>query len=88
MDDKRSKVFDAHQSKFWSQWLNVVHCKNLGLKLDDQQLRISVGLRLGPISVLRIRASVVKELNGTIHTVFFAPRVLIASHVMLLSNLS
>ena len=27
MDDKRSKVFNAHQSKFGSQWLNVVPCK-------------------------------------------------------------
>ena len=45
MDDKRSKVFNAHQG--WSQWLNVVPCKNLGLKLDYQQLRISFGLRLG-----------------------------------------
>ena len=47
MDDKRSKVFTAHQGKFGSQWLSVVPCKNLGLKLDDQQLRISIGLRLG-----------------------------------------
>ena len=47
MDDKRSNVFNAHQVKFGSQWLNVVPCKNLGLKLDDQQLRISIGLRLG-----------------------------------------
>ena len=47
MDDKRSKVFNAHQVKFGSQRLNVVPCKNLGLKLDDQQLRISIGLRLG-----------------------------------------
>ena len=47
MDDNRSKVFNAHQGKFGSQWLNVVPCKNLGLKLDDQQLRISIGLRLG-----------------------------------------
>ena len=47
MDDKRSKVVKAHQGKFGSQWLNVVPCKNLGLKLDDQQLRISTGLRLG-----------------------------------------
>ena len=46
-DDKRSKVFNAHQGKFESQWLNVVSCKNLGLKLDDHQLRISIGLRLG-----------------------------------------
>ena len=47
MDDKRSKVFNAHQGKVGSQWLNVVPCKNLGLKLVDQQLRISIGLRLG-----------------------------------------
>ena len=46
-DDKRSKVFNAHRGKFGSQWLNVVPCKNLGLKLDDQQPRISIGLRLG-----------------------------------------
>ena len=47
MDDNRSKVFNAHHGKFGSQRLNVVPCKNLGLKLDDQQLRISIGLRLG-----------------------------------------
>ena len=47
MDDKPSKVYNAHQGKFGSQWLNVVPCTNLGLKLDDQQLRISNGLRLG-----------------------------------------
>ena len=47
MDDKRLKVFNAHQGKLGSQWLNVVPCKNLGLKLDGQQLRISIGLRLG-----------------------------------------
>ena len=46
MDDKRSKVFNAHQGKFGSQWLNVIRCKNRGLKHDDQQLRISIGLRL------------------------------------------
>ena len=34
-------------SSFGSQWLKVVPCKNLGLKLDDQQLRISIGLRQG-----------------------------------------
>ena len=49
MDDKRSEIFNAHQDNFGSQWLNVVPCKNLGLKLDDQQLRISFGLRLGAI---------------------------------------
>ena len=47
MDDKHSKVFNAHQGKFGSQWLNVVPCENLGLKLDDQQLRISIGFYLG-----------------------------------------
>ena len=45
MDDKRSNVFNAHQGKFGSQRLNVP-CKNMGRKLDEQQLRISIGLRL------------------------------------------
>ena len=47
MDDKRSKIFDAHQGKFGCQWLNIVSCKNLGLKLDILQLRISLGWCLG-----------------------------------------
>ena len=47
MDDKRSKVFNAHQGKFGSQCLQVVPRKNLGLKFDDQQLRIPLGLRPG-----------------------------------------
>ena len=47
MDDQRSKVFNAHQGKFGSQWLNDVPCKNQGLKLDDQQLPISIDLSLG-----------------------------------------
>ena len=46
IDDKCSKAFNAHQGKFGSEWLNVVPCKNLGLKLDDQLLRISIDLRL------------------------------------------
>ena len=45
MDDKRTKVFNAHQGKFGSQWLNVVPCKNLDLTLEDQQLQISIRLR-------------------------------------------
>ena len=61
MDDKRSKVLNAHQGKLGSQWLNVVPCKNLGLKLDDQHLRISIGLRIGTKFVLRIRATVVNK---------------------------
>ena len=47
MDDKCSSFFNAHQDNFGSQWLNVVTCKNLGLNFDCQQLRISIGLRLG-----------------------------------------
>ena len=47
MNDKRSKVFKGHHGKFGSQWLNVDPCKNLGLKPDEQQLRISIRLRLG-----------------------------------------
>ena len=82
MDDKRSKVFNAHQGKFGSRWLNVVPCKNLDLKLDDAQFRIPIDFISGPTYVLRVRATVVKELNGTVYTVFLAPRVLVASHVM------
>ena len=87
-NDKRSKVFNAHQDKFGPQWLNVVPCKNLGLKLDDQQLRISIGLRPELTLAFRIRATVVKELNGTVYTVSLAPRALVASHAMLLSILT
>ena len=90
MDDKRSKVFNAHQGKFGSQWLNVVPCKNLGLKFDDQQLQFQLVYVSEPTLALRIRATVVKEVNGTVYTVsvFLAPRVLLAFHVMLLSILS
>ena len=38
---------NAHQGKFVSQWLKFVPCKNLGHKLDVQQLWISIGSRLG-----------------------------------------
>ena len=48
MDDKCSTIVYAHQGKSGSQCLNVVVCKNQGLNLDDQQLRNSNGLRLGP----------------------------------------
>ena len=83
-DDKRSKVFSALQGQFGSHWLNVVPCKNLGLKLDDQQLQASIDLRLGANICV---ATVVKELNETVYTVFLVPRVLVSSHVMLLSRL-
>ena len=88
MDDKRSKVFNAHQGKFGSQWLNFAPCKILGLKLDDQQFGFQSVCVSEPTSVLRIRATVVNELNGTVYTVILAPRALVASHVMLLSILS
>ena len=39
--------FNAFQDRFGYQWLNVIPCKNLGLKLSNQQLRIAIGLRLG-----------------------------------------
>ena len=41
------KRFNANQCVFGSQWLNVIPCKNLRLKLSNQQLRIAMGLRLG-----------------------------------------
>ena len=44
MDVKR---FNAFQERFGSQWLNVIPCKNLRLKLSNQQIRIAIGLRLG-----------------------------------------
>ena len=72
------RKFYAHQAEFGSQWLNVVPFKNLGLKLDDQQLRISIGF-VEPICLLRIRATVVIESNGTVYTVFLAPRMLVAT---------
>ena len=37
----------AYQDPFSSAWLNVVPSNNLGLKLTDQHLRISLSLRLG-----------------------------------------
>ena len=46
MDDKRSRVCNAHESKFGTRWLNVNLNKNVGPKLD-QQLRITVDLRVG-----------------------------------------
>ena len=88
MDDKRSKVFNAHQGKFGSQWINVVPCKNLVLKLDDQQLRILIGLRLGANICNAHTSQCGNRVKGTVHTVFLAPRVLVASPLMLLSFLS
>ena len=88
MDDKRSKIFTALRGKFGSQWLNAVPCKNLDLKLDDQQLRISIGLRFGANICLLHTCHCGKRVERGVLMVFFAPRVLVASHVMLLSILS
>ena len=41
------KRFNAFQDRFGSQWLNVIPCKKLRLKLSNQPLRIAIGLRLG-----------------------------------------
>ena len=47
LDAENVKRLNAYQDHFGSAWLNVVPSKNLGLKLTDQQLRISLSLRLG-----------------------------------------
>ena len=47
LDVENVKRLNAYQDPFGSAWLNVVPTKNLGLKLTDQQLRISLSLRLG-----------------------------------------
>ena len=88
MDGKRSKVFNAHQGKFGSQWLNVVPCKNLDLKLDDQQLLISIGLRLGANICVAHTCHCGKSVERDGLHGLFAPRVLVASYVMILSILS
>ena len=89
MNDKRSIVFNAHQGKlFGSQWLNAVACDTLGLKLDDQQLGFQLVFASGPTFASCIRATVVIDLKGTDYMFFLAPSVLVASHVMVLSNLS
>ena len=48
------KRFNAFQDRFGSHWLNVIPCKNLRLKLSNQQLRIAIGLRLGSIRSERL----------------------------------
>ena len=47
LDVENVRRLNAYQDPFGSAWLNVVPSKNLGLKLTDQQLRISLSLRLG-----------------------------------------
>ena len=47
LDVENVKRLNAYQDPFGSAWLNVVPSKNLDLKLTDQQLRISLSLRLG-----------------------------------------
>ena len=47
LDVENVKRLNAYQDLFGSAWLNVVPSKILGLKFTDQQLRISLSLRLG-----------------------------------------
>ena len=42
LDMENVKRLNAYQDPFGSAWLNVVQSKNFGLKLTDQQLRISL----------------------------------------------
>ena len=86
MDDERS---NAHQGKFGSQWLNAVSCKNLSMKLDDQELRISIRLRLGAnICVAQTCHCGKRVERDGLHGLSRTKKVLVASHVMLLSILS
>ena len=39
-DEKQSNDFNANHGIFVPQCLKVESCKHLGLKIDDQQLRI------------------------------------------------
>ena len=47
LDVENVRKLNAYQDPFGSAWLNVVPSKNLGLKLTDQQMRISLSLHLG-----------------------------------------
>ena len=47
LDAENVERLSAYQDPFGSAWLNVVSNKNLGSTLTDQQLRISLSLRLG-----------------------------------------
>ena len=58
------------------------------LKLNDQQLRISIGLRLGGNICVAHTRLCGKRVERDGLQVFLAPRVLVASHAMLLSILS
>ena len=47
MEAANVKRINAYQYKFDLQWLIVIRCSNLRLRLSNQQLRIAVGLHLG-----------------------------------------
>ena len=70
LDMKNVKRFNAYQDPFGSAWLYVVPSKNLCLKLTDQQLRISLSLRLGARNTLAV---VVNLLQRTDIMVFPLP---------------
>ena len=58
-------------------------CKNLGLKLDDQQLRVSIGIRL----CANICVAHTYHCGKSVERVFLPPRVLVFSHHATLSSL-
>ena len=68
----------------FAQWANVVHCKKLGLKLDDQQPKISFGVSLETIiGAARTLATAVERSKQTVYRVFLATNVWVVSRVML-----
>ena len=68
----------------WTSFL----VRTLGWNLMISNYKFQLIYVSEPTFVLRRRATVVIEMNGTVYTVFLAPRVMVASHVILLSILS
>ena len=69
------KRFNAFQDRFGSQWLNVHPCKNLRLKLSNQQLRIAIGLRFGSKICERHKCVCGKTLPRMVGMVFLASKM-------------
>ena len=69
------KRFNAFQDRFGSQWLNVIPCKNLKLKLSNQQLIIAIGIRLGSKYANGINACAENTLPRMVGMDFFASKV-------------
>ena len=69
------KRFNAFQDRFGSHWLNVIPCKNLRLRLWNQQLRIAIGFRLGSKICERHKCVCGKDLTRMVGMVFLASKV-------------